>query len=71
MIKPSFLALIFSGFLNLYALIFLINNFKNLSLQTRLITVLLFSIAISSHGILHGHIEVHNGWNPLAGIFNY
>jgi hypothetical protein len=68
MIKPSFFALFFGGILNLYALFFLISNFKNLNAQSRLIVILLFSIAISSHGLLHGHLEVHSHWNPLAGI---
>ena len=60
-----------SIYFKLYPSINLINNFKNLNVQARLLAVLLFSIAISSHGLLHGHIEVHNGWNPLAGNFDY
>ena len=67
MIKPSFMALFLSGILNLIAFLFLIKNFKNLRKQDILLSILLFSISISSHGLLHGHIEVNSGWNPLNG----
>ena len=67
MIKPSFIALFLSKMLSLIAFLFLIKNFKNLTKQDILESILLFSISISSQGLLHGHIEVSSGWNPLNG----
>jgi hypothetical protein len=65
MLRPSFLALMLSGILNLIALLFFISNFKYLKSKDVLLVIILFSIAVSCHGLLHGHIEIHYGWNPL------
>jgi len=67
MLKPSFLALTLSGILNLVALIFFMSNFKYLKSNDVLLSIILFSISFSCHGLLHGHIETQYGWNPLEG----
>ncbi len=62
--RPSFLGLAFGGILIGVALVLLLLNKPN----TRLITIiLLLSIAVSVHSILHFGEEVVYGWNPLQG----
>lgn len=65
--KVSFVALIVSGLLNLIALIMLFNNYGKLEINQLLMIVLLFSIAISLHGLLHGYAEIYLDYNPLEG----
>lgn len=62
--RPSFLGLAFGGILIGVALVLLLLNKPN----TKLISIiLLLSIAISVHSILHFGEEVIYNWNPLQG----
>lgn len=65
--KVSFIALMVSGLLNLTAIYLLLNNFNKLKTTELLMIVLLFSVAVSAHGLLHGYTEIYLDWNPLEG----
>jgi len=62
LLKPSFFALIFSGLTIGIALILLFMYNK----QVNATTILLLSIAIAAHGMLHFVYERYYGFNPLA-----
>ncbi len=62
--RPSFLGLAFGGILIGVALVLLLLNKPN----TRLIVIiLLLSIAVSVHSILHFGEEIVYNYNPLQG----
>ncbi len=64
-LTPSFLGLAFGGILIGIALVLLLLN----KLNTRLIVIiLLLSIAVSVHSILHFGEEVVYNYNPLSGL---
>lgn len=65
--RVSFVALMVSGLLNLTAFIILLNNYSKLQISQLLMVVLLFSIAISLHGLFHAYAEIYLDFNPLAG----
>jgi hypothetical protein len=65
--RVSFVALMVSGLLNLTALVMLINNYNKLQANQLLMIVLLFSIAVSLHGLFHAYAEIYLDFNPLAG----
>lgn len=65
--RPSFLGLMATGFLNLIAIILIAINFKAISPVVMVQVVLLLCISIGIHSMLHFHEEVHYGFNPLAG----
>jgi hypothetical protein len=67
--RVSFVALMVSGILNLTALILLLNNYNKLRISELVMVVLLFSIAVSAHGLFHGYAEIYLDFNPLAGKF--
>jgi hypothetical protein len=56
-----------SGLLNLTAVIMLVNNYKKLQFSQLIMVVLLFSMAISLHGLFHAYAEIYLDFNPLAG----
>lgn len=65
--RVSFVALMVSGLLNLTAVIMLVNNYKKLQFSQLIMVVLLFSMAISLHGLFHAYAEIYLDFNPLAG----
>lgn len=65
MVRPSFIGLIVTGFLNLIAVILLFINYKKFNSLQILGIVLLLSISIGTHAKLHAHEEIHYGFNPL------
>jgi len=68
MLKPSFFALVFSGLSIGIALILFSINYEKINVETIIRIVLLFSIAIGIHGLLHFVYELHYGFNPLRKI---
>lgn len=64
--RPSFFALILSGLTIGIALILFIISSETLNMSQVCQMILLFSIAISLHGLLHFMYEHHYRFNPLA-----
>jgi hypothetical protein len=64
--RPSFFALILSGLTIGIALILFIISSETLNMSQVCQMILLFSIAISLHGLLHFMYEHHFRFNPLA-----
>ena len=64
-VRPSFLGLITSGFLMLFALIIFYNNYRKLAAPQVIMILLLLSIAVSAHSGLHSVEEIYYGWNPI------
>lgn len=62
--KPSYLSLVFTGIMILYILFILFLD-KNNHDPNFVITLILFSILIGIHGILHLGLEKNYGYNPL------
>lgn len=67
-IKPSFFALVFSGLSIGIALILFALSYEKISSETIIRIILLFSIAVGIHGLLHFVYELHYGFNPLTKI---
>lgn len=65
--KISFIALLVSGLVNLVALILLIKHKSELKTSELIVIALLFSIAISAHGLFHAYAELFLDFNPLEG----
>lgn len=66
-IAPSFNALIITGLMLLYIVIFIFRNFntiKQLEIYKKIIILLLLSTAISVHGLVHLGLESLYGFNP-------
>lgn len=65
-VKPSYIAQVLSGLLLFWAALIASKNYKLATI------VLLFSMAISLHGLMHMFAEIVYGFNPLeTGIFYY
>lgn len=64
---PSFLGLIFTGFLNLIAVILLLIYSTSMSAPVLIQYILLLAISIGIHSILHFQQEIHYNFNPLEG----
>lgn len=69
--RPSFILQIISGFLILYSILLISQNYKTYvedSDKYKLIMlVFLASIAFGIHGITHSIEEIHYNFNPLEG----
>jgi hypothetical protein len=66
--KPSFYSLAITGILILLVFIKIIfnwNEFEQLALTDYLIILLLLTIGLGIHGLLHLGLEVHYNYNPL------
>ena len=63
--RPSFLAHILNGLLLAMGIILFLTNYKNISSDNIVGLILLLSIAIGVHGIMHHYEEIHYGFNPL------
>jgi hypothetical protein len=73
MVKPSYLAHTLSGLLIAWAVYLLIVNkdSSELSGTNLLKIVLLLSIAISLHGMMHMWAEIYYRYNPLENLKFY
>ena len=69
--RPSFILQIVSGFLILYSILLMSQNYKTYvddSDKYKLIVIVfLASIAFGIHGIQHSIEEIHYNFNPLEG----
>jgi hypothetical protein len=66
--KPSFYSLAITGILILLVFIKIIfnwNEFEQLALTDYLIILLLLTIGLGIHGLLHLGLEVYYNYNPL------
>ncbi len=66
--KPSFYSLPITGILILLVFIKIIFNwseFKQLAMVDYLIILLLLTIALGAHGLLHLGLETYYNYNPL------
>ena len=65
--RPSLLGLFAGGFLILAALIVFARKAKAVSPVKLISVLLLLSIAVSVHSLLHSNEEIYFKFNPLAG----
>lgn len=65
--RPSFIGLIVGGVLILIALILTMINAAMLQGRDWVLIVLLFSVAVSAHSILHSYEERWYKFNPMRG----
>jgi hypothetical protein len=65
--RPSFLGLIFSGVLIMVGLILLVLNAATLEGRDWVMVVLLLSVAVAAHSILHSYEERWYKFNPMRG----
>lgn len=65
--RPSFLGLIATGFLNLAAVILILVNSASMSAIMWIQVLLLLCISIGIHSILHFYEEIKYKFNPLEG----
>jgi hypothetical protein len=68
MYSPSFNTLIVTGFLMLFILILIVNNFRlfmRLDFYRKINLLALLTIAVGVHGLIHLGLEVNYGFNPF------
>jgi len=69
--RPSFILQIVSGFLILYSILLMSQNYKtyvdDADKYKLIVIVFLASIAFGIHGIQHSIEEIHYNFNPLEG----
>jgi hypothetical protein len=65
---PSFIALIVSGLLVASTLIYAFMNSKQMDARTIVLVMVLLSVAVATHGMLHFVYEVQYKWNPLTSL---
>ena len=65
--RPSFLGLAIGGLLLGIAAVVAAIHYRRLGLFPAIYILLLASIAVSTHSILHFYEEVVYEWNPLVG----
>lgn len=65
--RPSFLGLVLGGLLIGLAAVAVVIHYRKLGLLPVIYILLLASIAISAHSVLHFYEEVVYNWNPLVG----
>ena len=65
--RPSFLGLVFGGILILIALIYFFTYCKSIKPIELVYIILLLSIAISTHSLLHSNEEIYFNFNPFVG----
>lgn len=68
--RPSFIAFMFNGILLGIALVIFLYNYKSFDNKEILTLVLLGSIAVGMHSILHYREEKDYGFNPLKKILD-
>ena len=65
--RPSFLAHITNGMLWFIASVLFFINYKQLTIESTIQILLLLSIGVVIHGILHHYEEIYYDFNPLIG----
>ena len=65
--RPSFLGLVITGFMTLFAVILIIMYYDTLKKAELIYIVLLLSISIGIHSLLHANEEIYFNFNPLTG----
>jgi hypothetical protein len=68
--KPSFLSNGIQGLLMLWVLILLYHNWNRVikwSIYEKIVILLLISMVVGLHGLIHLGLEKVYGWNPLEG----
>ena len=70
LLLPSFIGMIVGVFFLVYGVILFIINLKKISTKDIIIILLLISIAISFHAILHFLNEIYYNFNPIQQILN-
>ena len=63
--RPSFLAHILNGLLLAIGIVLFVVNYKSIKMDNMIGLILLLSIAIGVHGIMHHYEEIYYGFNPL------
>lgn len=63
--RPSFLGMILQSLLLAVFIIYFINNYKSLSKKDLMLFIVLTSIAVGIHSMLHDREERYYGFNPL------
>lgn len=64
---PSFIGLCITGLLILIALIYIVKFYKRIDNANWIIVILLLTIAIGIHSMLHAYAEERLDWNPIEG----
>lgn len=67
---PSFIGMIVGVFFLVYGVILFFVNLKKISIKDVIIILLLISIAISFHAVLHFLNEIYYNFNPIQKILN-
>jgi len=63
--RPSFISQILNGLLLALGLILFVLNCKTISSESMIGLILLMSVAVGVHGILHHYEEIYYKFNPL------
>jgi hypothetical protein len=63
--RPSFLGMVLHSLLLAVFIIYYINNYKSLSKKDTMLFILLTSITVGIHSILHDREERYYDFNPL------
>lgn len=66
--RPSFIGFLMQGILLAFFVVYFINNYKMLSKKDIMLYILLLSIAMGLHSIIHDREERYYGFNPLENI---
>jgi hypothetical protein len=66
-VTPSLLGLVASGLLTLFAVLYVVMNYKTLSSPDMAMVLLLLAIAVGIHSLLH-YFQERRGFNPLAMV---
>ena len=68
--RPSFFGFILQGLLLAIFAIYFVNNYKSLSKKDIMLYVLLSSIAVGLHSMIHDREERYYGFNPLENSYS-
>jgi hypothetical protein len=63
--RPSFLAFLLQGLLFAVFVVYFINNYKVLSKRDMMFMILLVSVTVGIHSMLHDREERYYGYNPF------
>lgn len=66
--RPSFFGFLMQGILLAFFVVYFVNNYNVLSKKDIMLYILLLSIAIGLHSIIHDREERYYGFNPLENI---
>ncbi len=68
--SPTFYAHVINGFLLLFAFIFLLQNYSEVTSTPykTIVLTLLFALVIAIHGLSHLALQVYFNYNPIVDI---